>query len=215
MLIYLSCFAEYFGVVPYLPAYREVKRKRNERPKERKEQKAMSQKQEGDKSKAGKAKGSKTSHEEITTPSPAKRKTPKAEKQLTALPVTKERVGGPPEKIDLGKALELRLKGVSFGDIAEHFNCSKTAVIQRLKPYASTTGIDTEVYIKNRARIIANRGAAVLSHLTEEKLKGASAKDLAMTFGILYDKERLETGQSTSNQSVFFHIVAESDEAEG
>ena len=35
-----------------------------------------------------------------------------------------------------------------------------------------------------------------------DKLKKASTRDLALSFGIIYDKERLEAGQSTNNQAV-------------
>lgn len=126
-----------------------------------------------------------------------------------SVPAIKPRKGGAVEKIDLEKAIELRLKGVAYQDIATFFGCSKAAVIQRLKPYVAPTDIDTELYIKNRAAILANRQVSVLAEMTPEKLERSSAKDLAVTFGVLYDKERLERGQSTSNQSVFFHIVSE------
>ena len=131
-----------------------------------------------------------------------------------AVQATKPRKGGVPDKIDLQKAIELRLKGVTYQDIADLFRCSKAAVIQRLKPYVATTDIDTELYIKNRAGILANKQVSVLAELTPEKLEKSSAKDLAVTFGVLYDKERLERGQSTSNQSMFFQIVEEASRAD-
>jgi len=137
-----------------------------------------------------------------------------AKSKASAVPATKPRRGGVAEKIDLEKAIELRLKGVTYEDIAKVFGCTKTAVIQRLKPYVATTDIDTELFIKNRAAILANRQVSVLAEMTSEKLEKSSAKDLAVTFGVLYDKERLERGQSTSNQSVFFHIVEEASQAD-
>ncbi|GFO60963.1 hypothetical protein GMST_32880 [Geomonas silvestris] len=122
------------------------------------------------------------------------------------------RKGGAPEKVDLALALDLRLKGLSYQVIADHFDCSKSAVIQRLKPYVSELEVDTETYIKNRAGIIANRQAAVLAELTSEKLQKAGAKDLAIVFGTLYDKERLERGQSTANVGVMAKMIREACE---
>ena len=63
-------------------------------------------------------------------------------KAIISLPIPKERKGGTVEKIDVQKAIELRLKGVSYQDIANHFNCSKTAVILRLKPYVPAADIN-------------------------------------------------------------------------
>jgi len=51
------------------------------------------------------------------------------------------------------------------------------------------------------------------SELLTVDLSKTSPKDLAMVYGITYDKNRLQTGQSTSNQSIFFQVVADSDEA--
>ncbi len=53
----------------------------------------------------------------------------------------------------------------------------------------------------------------ISSQLLTVDLSKTSPKDLAMVYGITYDKNRLQTGQSTSNQSVFFTIVSESDDA--
>lgn len=114
-----------------------------------------------------------------------------------------------PEKIVLSKALEMRLKGLTYQDIADHFHCTKSAVIRRLAPYLDKGELDLEAYKKNRADLMAAKGAMVLAAVTPGKVKKASVKDLAIAFGTIYDKERLERGQSTSNQSVFFHIVAE------
>ena len=59
-----------------------------------------------------------------------------------------------------------------------------------------------EEYRAGRAEILASKQIEVLNHLTPEKLKSASAQQLTYTYGVLYDKERLERGQSTGNISV-------------
>ena len=72
-----------------------------------------------------------------------------------------------------------------------------------------------ESFKKNRADIFAGIQETVAGSLSEADIKNASVRDRTILLGTLYDKERLERGQSTSNQSVFFHLVAESDQAGG
>lgn len=102
-------------------------------------------------------------------------------------------------KIDVKKAIELRLKGLSYRDIGFFFKCSHSAVAERLKPYIQNDEIDLEAFKSNRADLMAMKQAQVLGALTIEDVEKASAKDKALVYGILYDKERLERGQSTSN----------------
>jgi len=64
-------------------------------------------------------------------------------------------------------------------------------------------------YKKNRADILAHDQLVYRSHITEEKLKKASAKDLELMRCMAFDKERLELDKATSNVSV---IVAYLDD---
>jgi len=64
-------------------------------------------------------------------------------------------------------------------------------------------------YKKNRADILAHDQLVYRSHITEDKLKKASAKDLELMRCMAYDKERLERDESTENVSV---IVAAIDD---
>lgn len=61
-----------------------------------------------------------------------------------------------------------------------------------------------EEYKVNRADILAVKQIECLNALSGDKLKKAGAKDLAMVYGIMYDKERLERGQSTVNLAAVF-----------
>lgn len=70
-----------------------------------------------------------------------------------------------------------------------------------------------ESFKKSRADIFAGIQESVAASLSEEDIKKASVRDRTILLGTLYDKERLERGQSTSNQSVFFRLVEESDQA--
>jgi hypothetical protein len=117
----------------------------------------------------------------------------------------------PLPKIDIKKAIEMRLKGVSCADIGKLFGCSRQAVHQALKPYVDTDGLDLEVWKEKRADILASKQATALQALDAEDIKKASPKDKALIFGILYDKERLERGQSTSNVSVLFQVSEEAE----
>jgi transcriptional regulator with XRE-family HTH domain len=94
--------------------------------------------------------------------------------------------------------MTLRRKGLSHRQIAELIHVERSAVTQRL------SGVDeaikwTDEYTKDRALIFAYYQRHLLAFLTPTKLRKASARDLIVGMGILYDKERLETGQSTAN----------------
>lgn len=110
----------------------------------------------------------------------------------------------PAPKIDVAKALELRLKGLSYRDIAVFFNCSHSSVAERLKPYVQGDDIDLETFKKNRADILTMKQGQVLAALNTEDIQKASGRDKAIIFGTLYDKERLERGLTTSNQAVLY-----------
>jgi len=64
-------------------------------------------------------------------------------------------------------------------------------------------------YKKNRADILAHDQLVYRSHITEEKLKKASAKDLELMRCMAFDKERIQLDQSTVNVSV---IIAALDD---
>lgn len=137
-------------------------------------------------------------------------------KVVDCLTPKKKGGNGMGDKIDLQKALELRLKGMLYQDIGKLFNCSKQAVQARLKPYVAHMDVDTETYKSNRADIFATKQAAVLAELTGDKLKDIVAKSpmAAVTlFNSLFNNERLERGLSTQNTAVLMaSAVIEADE---
>lgn len=114
-------------------------------------------------------------------------------------------------QFDLKKAIEMRLKGISLADIGKYFGISRQAVHVHLKPYVDSEDINLEIWKEKRADILAGKQATALSLLTEDDIKKASAKDKSLIFAILYDKERLERGQSTSNVSVLFRVAEEAE----
>lgn len=57
--------------------------------------------------------------------------------------------------------------------------------------------VAVNIYREHRGDVLASKQISALGALTDKKLKDASARDLAIVFGTLYDKERLERGEAT------------------
>ena len=99
--------------------------------------------------------------------------------------------------VDVATALDLRTNHkLTFQEIAKLQGVPKQAIQQRLKPLLPTP--ETKVYQDNRADILSEAQLQLLIQLDPARLKKMSARDAVISFGILYDKERLERGQSTS-----------------
>lgn len=124
-------------------------------------------------------------------------------KQGTAEKLTSKTVK-PPRKGTAREAI-VKLKTsnptLSERQVAELAGCSKTSVHLALERY----GIKSERiddYKSNRADIFAGLQDRIISKLTDAALEKTPAIQLVTAASILYDKERLERGQSTDNQSV-------------
>ena len=101
----------------------------------------------------------------------------------------------------IAKFIDLRLKGLSYREIAAIIGCSEANVSDRLQPYLqSITHLDA--IKRHRADTLAVVGDTVLTSLSGEDIAKASGYQKIGMYGILYDKERLERGQSTANISV-------------
>lgn len=104
--------------------------------------------------------------------------------------------------------------GATRAQVAKSANVSRAAITQMLKRY----GIDSKLidsFKENRADIFAGIQETVAASLTEDDIKKATLRDRTILLGTLYDKERLERGQSTNNTSVFFHVVGEAPDLPG
>lgn len=115
-------------------------------------------------------------------------------------------------KINLRQAIDLRCKGLSYQEIADYFGVRKQSVHEALQPYGIEMDGSLEVFKEKRADILAGRQMDCLKALTVEDIQKASARDKAIIFGTLYDKERLERGQSTVNLAGVFSKAMESDQ---
>jgi hypothetical protein len=99
-------------------------------------------------------------------------------------------------KFNLEKAKELYLiHQLTYREIAAHFGLKDHAHVYRsLQPFIEH---DTDGYAKNRVTLLRAKQLEILSAITPQKIEKASLQVLGMTYGILYDKERLELGKST------------------
>ena len=119
-----------------------------------------------------------------------------------------------PNRLDLSACLKDRYHHrMTYQQIADKYGVNKSAVHERLQRFEAQLGDPEELrgFQDVEADIQAAIKRRISSKLLDVDLSKASARDLAVTYGVIYDKNRLQTGQSTSNQSVFFAVVADSD----
>lgn len=116
-----------------------------------------------------------------------------------------------PKGIPLESILELRNKNLTLEQIGKIVGCTKQTVSQRLKEYQPTFE-KIEHLKKNRADVLTLKQSEILNSLTLSEIQKASPQVKGMLFGILYDKERLERGQSSNNISVLANLVHKAHE---
>ena len=112
------------------------------------------------------------------------------------------------ESIPIAKLIELRTQNpnLTYQQIGDMVGCSKVNVINRLKPYKEEIE-SLPTFKKSRGDIFALVQSKLLNSITVDDIKDASLLQKTTAMCQLYDKERLETGQSTSNTSVLSHVV--------
>ncbi len=97
-----------------------------------------------------------------------------------------------PKGIPLEAIIELRKKNLSTVQIATLLGCTPHNIQIRLK--------DVELvkdFVSNRSTIFSHPHRIILNSITSADIKKANLRDKIISAGVLYDKERLETGQST------------------
>ena len=89
-------------------------------------------------------------------------------------------------------------KNLTITETAKFLGSSKSNISTRL----SSVGYKPH-YLKkfkdNRADVLATYEQLLLNSITPSDIKDAKLRDKVTSFAILYDKERLERGQSTDN----------------
>lgn len=126
----------------------------------------------------------------------------------------------PARKLDRKKVIELHAKGLSTEEIAKHQGVAPSTVwrfLQQTEP--ERQGV--EHFKKNRADVLARLQAksldaqeriintlddAIISALTPSQKSGMLIALNAQS-GTVYDKERLERGQSTANISTLSRMI--------
>ena len=110
--------------------------------------------------------------------------------------------------VDPSAALDLKLKHhLSYAQIAVIQGVTKQAIHQRIKDLLPTP--ETKVWQDHRADILAHLQLKLLSFIDNEKLKKTPVGSLILAMCQLYDKERLERGQSTANHAISISIAEE------
>ena len=106
-----------------------------------------------------------------------------------------------PKDIPIESIIEYRLKGLSTRDIAALVGCSHVNVVKRLQRHCDDVDL-LPMHKKHRADILTLSGKKLLQSVTDGTIKEMSGLQRITAYGILYDKERLERGQSTANVSI-------------
>lgn len=136
----------------------------------------------------------------------------------------KERKPRTARKLDRAKAVELAEQGLTTSDIAKHQKVAPSTVfrfLQQTKPERAAL----ESFKKNRGDAFArlamkslNVQEAIVDSLDDVVVsalpvhqKGSLLHSLSISSGILFDKERLERGQSTNNLAVLGKLIVEAE----
>jgi hypothetical protein len=107
----------------------------------------------------------------------------------------------PDKPVPIEKLLKWRKQGLSYDEIGSMIGRSKQAVHQRLQPYKDAIE-NLPAFKENRADIFAIHQQRLLNSLSDDDIRKIPPGSRFTGVGILYDKERLERGQSTGNISM-------------
>jgi len=127
-------------------------------------------------------------------------KSRKSRKQIKL--IENEKVNKKIGKIDLSKALKLRIKNhLTYEEIAAQFGVSRQAVYDKLKTF--TKYIENpeaiQAFEDNKAEILSSVEKVMIEQMLDsEKLQKASLNNVAYTFTQIHTANRLQRGQATS-----------------
>jgi hypothetical protein len=111
-------------------------------------------------------------------------------------------------KINLKRALKMRMQGATYEVIAKDQGITRPTVYAALKPLlGNIPGAEqVEVYQKNQADVMDALAAGIVASITNEDLAKASLQQKATSIAIFTDKARLIKGQHTS-ASAHVHLI--------
>jgi len=120
-------------------------------------------------------------------------------------------------KIDIRTAVRLRyVKGLSYADIGRYFGVPRQSVESALSRFKGLmlSKPEIEAYEESKHLILSSVEAELTKQLTDkEKLEKASLNNVAYAFKQVFDSNRLQRGQSTSNIA-YADLTQEIDAAE-
>jgi len=140
--------------------------------------------------------------------------------EATAAPVKHTRRIVKPRKFDTKKVLSLAAAGMSASDIARAQSVNQSTIFRFLQT-AGQSCHSRDLYRQHRAQVFADIQAQaldvqarILASFDDGVLQACKPSEKAMVlnsinnvFGTLFDKERLENGQSVSNISVVSRMI--------
>lgn len=125
----------------------------------------------------------------------------------TALDGTKNKKYGYPKSVPIELLLTLRKKKLPIKAIARICKRSPSTIRERLKKAGAHEINFIDEWKKNRADILALQQRRILNSITDKDLMDASLREKSMSFGIMYDKERLETGKTLGDGKFVVMLV--------
>jgi DNA-binding CsgD family transcriptional regulator len=117
-----------------------------------------------------------------------------------------------PNKIDVGKALKLRLvKGLAYEEIAKQLGCAKSTAYKCIHDILALVDNPkaNRAFAENQVNIMQGAERVLLGYMLDpENLKRASVNNLAYAFQQIHNARRLESGLSTENVDVLARYEA-------
>lgn len=104
-------------------------------------------------------------------------------------------------QIELQKAFELRLKGLTYEDIGKYFGVSKQAAHGALKVFGDDLP-KLKTYQNYKAEICELASMKILDAVEKKELEGEKISSLSTAFKNFNDAGRMERGQSTQNIAI-------------
>ena len=124
----------------------------------------------------------------------------------TALAKTSTKRSNEHKEIPLELLIVLRKKRIPIKAIARICKCSPSNVRKRLAGKLQDIQMIDE-YKNNRADILAYQQRRILTNITDSNIAEADLKDKSISYGILYDKERIEMGKSIGGEKLIIAVV--------
>ena len=108
--------------------------------------------------------------------------------------------------VDVLQAIDLKYNHhLSYAQIAAIQGVTPQAIHQKIKDLLPIP--ETQVYIDHRSEILAHTQLRLLAELDAARLKEMGGRDLVVSMGILYDKERVERGLAGDDKRPLLVVI--------